>query len=202
MNPIVKRLLTWGTASVIAASAGIIASFEGRSNYAYPDPASPMAQAIRKDGMWEEILSGSDIPGKYLHLDGSPFTICDGITRGVKIGDRKTDEECDKLLEEETIRHHKVMRSCVKVPLTLWEEAAMTSFFYNFGGKACNYRVVRRLNEGASPSEWCDLILMYDNAGGKRLRGLTRRREAERNLCLGNSPWRVEPTTLKHFTVE
>lgn len=202
MKPVVKKAITWTIGLVIVASSPFIRSFEGRYNTAYPDPASPMGKSLRSDGVWNRVLNGLEVPSKYDHLDGSPWTICDGITKGVRRGDKKTDKECDALLEQEISYHHRIMRSCVKVPLTLWQEAAMTSFFYNLGSKACDYRVIKRINEGAPPEEWCELIKLYDYAGGQVLRGLTRRRQAERDLCLGESPWRISPTTLLTFEVE
>jgi hypothetical protein len=39
-------------------------------------------------------------------------------------------------------------------------------------------------------------------AGGKRLRGLERRRADEKALCLGQSPWLVKPTTLQSFLID
>jgi lysozyme len=62
--------------------------------------------------------------------------------------------------------------------------AAATSLAYNIGG--ANYAkstVARRFSQG----RWrdaCNAFLMWTNAGGKKIAGLVRRREAERELCL------------------
>jgi lysozyme len=62
--------------------------------------------------------------------------------------------------------------------------AASVSLAYNIGTTAfCRSTVARRFNAG----QWkagCDAFLMWDRAGGRKVRGLTRRREAERAICL------------------
>lgn len=66
--------------------------------------------------------------------------------------------------------------------------SAATSLAYNAG--LANYNrstVARRFSEGRW-REACNALLMWNRAGGKVVRGLTRRREAERAMCLRDLP--------------
>lgn len=56
---------------------------------------------------------------------------------------------------------------------------ALVSFAYN-----CGVGNLRKLVTGRSINEIGEKILLYNKAGGKVLKGLQRRREAERNLYL------------------
>lgn len=60
---------------------------------------------------------------------------------------------------------------------------AHVSLAYNIGqGSYCNSMVVRRYNPVDIRGP-CDAFLMWNKAGDVMFRGLTRRREAERDLC-------------------
>lgn len=114
------------------------------------------------------------------------WTVCDGDTKNVTPGKVQTDAQCDERLERQLIAHAKPVMECVpgltrNRPNQL---AAATSLAYNIGtGAFCRSTVARRFNAG----QWragCDAFLMWDKAGGRKIRGLTRRREAERKICL------------------
>ena len=112
------------------------------------------------------------------------WTICYGETKGVRQGDYKTDEECLNSLAEELTDHHKKMMLYIKTPISVKEEAAYLSFTYNVGvGAFSKSTLLKKLNEGKRV-EACNQLLRWDKAGGKRLKGLTLRREAENKLCL------------------
>jgi lysozyme len=65
-----------------------------------------------------------------------------------------------------------------------WRKVAFLDASYNLGPQAvCRSAMVRKLNAGDVQGA-CDAFLMYDRANGKILKGLQRRREAERELCL------------------
>ena len=112
------------------------------------------------------------------------WTICYGETNDVKRGDYKTDEECLESLVEELSIHHKQMLPYIKVPMSEKEEAAYLSFTYNVGvGAFSKSTLLKRLNDNRRV-EACNELLRWDKAGGKVLRGLTRRRQAENKMCL------------------
>lgn len=178
MRPIVKRVVGWGIAAIVAAASPIIARWEGKRNEAYQDVA----------GVW--TVCYGETRKKYAFP-----------------GARYTDRQCLDMLTESVIIHYNEMKLHVKAPQTLWEASATLSMFYNFGTtKMKNSTFVRKINAGAPPEEYCPEILKWDKATVNgvltRLRGLTLRRQDEYNLCMGNSVWLIHPTTLIDFTVE
>lgn len=112
------------------------------------------------------------------------WTICYGETKGVSKGDYKTDEECLDSLAEELTEHHKKMVMYIKTPISQKEEAAYLSFTYNVGvGAFSKSTLLKKLNSGDRVGA-CNQLLRWDKAGGKKLKGLTLRRQSENKLCL------------------
>jgi lysozyme len=111
-------------------------------------------------------------------------TVCYGETEGVKLGDRYTKEQCTDMLANKLPRYWNEIAPSIKVKVSDNEKIAYTSFAYNVGSGAFRKSaMVRRLNAGDHKGA-CDALLAYDHASGKKVRGLTRRREAERRICL------------------
>ena len=118
-------------------------------------------------------------------------TICFGETLGVKLGDQKTRAECEGMLIKRIIEFDEGVKRCVKVPISDPQRVAFVSLVYNIGtAPFCKSSVVKRTNAG-DRAGGCEAILMWDKAriGGAltTLPGLTRRRIAERDLCLKDS---------------
>ena len=122
---------------------------------------------------------------------GQPETWCYGETKAdgavPPLNKIFTKAECTQELQRDlTTKYDPEVRKCIHVPLPPHREAALVSFVYNLGsGALCNGPVGRYLNAG-NVTAACNSMLAYDHAGGKRIPGLTRRREAERELCLRN----------------
>lgn len=124
----------------------------------------------------------------YLDIVGVP-TKCFGDTYDVIVGKRYTMEECLDSLATQIIDHAKPVLECTPVLKDHKHQlAAAASLAYNIGGPAyCRSSVARRFNEG----QWqaaCNAILLYDKAGGKTVKGLTKRRTDEYNLCMTDIP--------------
>lgn len=120
----------------------------------------------------------------YLDPVGIP-TIGIGFIQGVKMGHYMTDEEIYVRLKDELERFEKGVKNSVNIPLTQGMFDACVSFSYNLGnGAFARSTLLKKLNlgdiEGASEEfgKWV-------NAGGKKLLGLQRRRDAERLMFLG-----------------
>lgn len=112
------------------------------------------------------------------------LTWCYGETRGTPKS-AYTRAECDALLREGVGQFHAEMRRCIKRPLTENQWVAVLSWSYNVGtGAACGSTLVRQINAGAPASTWCRQLLRWDYAGGKKVRGLTNRRQAEYAECV------------------
>lgn len=109
-------------------------------------------------------------------------TICTGSTRGVFIGQKATLAECEERLLADTTYAGAAIQKYTYVKLSQGQYDALVSFVFNVGPNA--YRkstLLKRLNAGqcfAAAKEF----LRWDKAKGKRLRGLTRRRQAESEM--------------------
>lgn len=120
----------------------------------------------------------------YLDAVGVP-TIGFGETKGVKPGQTTTPTRALVQLMKSADEHAKGMAACIKVPLYQHEYDAYVSFTYNVGvGAFCRSTLLKKLNAGDYEGA-CNELLLWDKAGGKALPGLTRRRQEERKLCLG-----------------
>jgi len=115
---------------------------------------------------------------------GGVWTICDGETFGVNEGQVKTHAECD-VMTERRIREFAIdVRTLVKVQMPPSRHAALTSFAYNVGVPAfAGSTLLKKLNAGDTIGA-CDQLLRWNKVNGKVVRGLTKRRAAERELCL------------------
>lgn len=112
-------------------------------------------------------------------------TIGFGETKGVKPTDRTDPVRAIIRLQQSADEYASAVKRCAPVPMHPHEFEAFVSLTYNIGQRAfCESTVARRLvmldYQGA-----CDAILMWNKQGGKVLKGLVKRREAERRKCLG-----------------
>ncbi|MBI3727097.1 MAG: lysozyme [Burkholderiales bacterium] len=156
-----QRLIAAG----IAAALPLIVLFEGTRQTAYLDPVK--------------------IP-----------TICRGHTSGVKMGKTATMDECDAMTADDLLIAKASMETCLKVPLNDNQRAAFTSFVFNMGpGKKgvkdgfCVLKdgrpstMITKLNNKDYTGA-CNQLPFWNTAGGVVYAGLTKRRAAERELCL------------------
>lgn len=120
------------------------------------------------------------------------WTQCYGNTNNVDRSRPKTDDECTDELAQELINYNTKMKKYVKVEMTVGQEAAFTSFVYNVGeGTWQRGTPLKLLNDGM-PVQACQFLMRYNKAGGKVVQGLTNRRKAEMEVCLGNNKQAIE----------
>lgn len=118
----------------------------------------------------------------YLDAVSIP-TICYGHTSTAKLGQVKTDEECELLLKEDLAVSLADVERLVKVPVTVETKASLVSFVFNVGGSQfAKSTLLKKLNSGDYLGA-CAELDRWVYAGGARLRGLVSRRQAERELC-------------------
>lgn len=135
----------------------------------------------------------------YRDVGGIP-TICFGETRGVKMGDRYTAEQCKMMLKDGLIEFETEMRKCLNDPDTIPDKTyvALLSFSYNVGNRAaCHSSVFRAANAGDLRAA-CNRLPLWNKAGGRVVGGLIKRRDDERELCLAgltDRSSRIVPTT-------
>jgi lysozyme len=103
------------------------------------------------------------------------------IVAGLKWNEAQAEarlkDDCKKFLE--AVEH------TVKVPLNSNQRGALLCFTYNLGPGALKMLVDNSsLNIQKDYLATADRMLRYNKAGGKEVRGLTKRREAERELFL------------------
>lgn len=157
MNTLTKRLTSLGAASIIAVAGGYLV------------------------GPWEGKENKA-----YKDIVGIP-SICFGETLGVKMGDYRTDEQCEQSLAKELSSYNKAMKKHVKVPLQPYEEVAYTSFVWNLGETNFkNSTMLKKLNAGDHIGA-CNEFPKWNKAGGVEVKGLTNRRLHEREVCLGKN---------------
>lgn len=139
-------------------------------------------------------------PKAYLPTPNDVLTVGFGSTKGVKAGDTITPERALVRLLEDAGTFEQAVKRCAPVPMHPHEFSAFVSLTYNIGpGKNgvkdgfCELKrggpstIVIRLLAGDYKGA-CEAILMWDKQAGKTLRGLTIRRKAERDQCLGLKP--------------
>lgn len=133
-------------------------------------------------------VAGPQYLKAYLDLAGIA-TACDGITRGVKLGQTYTEAQCAQLLDQALSTHALAVKACVP---QLWDagrdrqRAAAISLAYNIGTNGfCGSTAAKRFR-ARRWAEACDAFTLWNKAGRplKVVRGLTLRRGRERALCL------------------
>jgi lysozyme len=137
------------------------------------------AAAVALVAAWEGVRTVA-----YRDIVGVP-TACFGETRGVKMGDRYTMEECRAMLGDALIEFENGMRTCLKNPDSIPEKSyvAFLSLSYNIGVRAfCGSTVARRANAGDIQGA-CEAIPAWNRAGGRVVKGLVNRRADELRIC-------------------
>ncbi len=128
-----------GALTLSAAGFIGIATREGFSDVAYPDP-----------------VHGTAVP-----------TIGFGSTEGVRMGDVITVPGALQRTLREVGVYERALKGCVTVPLHQHEFDAYVELSHNIGASAfCGSTIVRRLNAGDYAGA-CDAILMWRRAGAQ-----------------------------------
>ncbi|SFU50650.1 MULTISPECIES: lysozyme [unclassified Methylobacterium] len=112
-------------------------------------------------------------------------TICNGETRGVTMDMTATPQQCAAMLLKGLGEFEGNVLKCVPGLASAPDErlVAHVSLAYNIGaGAYCKSTVARRYNAGDIAGS-CDAFDMWDKAGGRRVKGLSIRRDDEQVLC-------------------
>ena len=125
---------------------------------------------------------------KAYKCSANVLTIGYGHTGGVLETDVITQDDADKLLEEDIAKFEKYVNDNVIVELNQSQFDALVAWTFNLGvGNLRQSTMLRKLNEGdyqSVPSE----MNRWNKAGGKTLDGLIRRRKAE-GLLFESKEW-------------
>lgn len=135
----------------------LIKQFEGYSSKAYPDPAT----------------------------GGEPFTVGYGHTgKDVKPGMVITAEQAEKMLRDDVAKFESGVSALLKVTTTQAQFDAMVSLAYNIGlGNFSKSTLLRKHNEKCYSCA-AGQFPVWNRAAGKVMNGLTRRRNAERDMYM------------------
>lgn len=136
----------------------LIKHYEGCSLVAYPDPGT----------------------------GGEPITIGWGQTyKGLKLGDKISQEAADQLLESTVATFAGDVRAAISAGMRQEQFDAMVCLAYNIGVGAFSGSTLVKLFNAGDIQLAADQFPRWDKAGGKSLKGLRKRRAAERALFLG-----------------
>ncbi|MEL6350341.1 MAG: lysozyme [Cyanobacteria bacterium J06627_28] len=113
------------------------------------------------------------------------WTIGYGTTRGVRPGMSIGEDDAINFLQQDLVRFEKSINDAVKVPINDNQFSALASFVYNVGPGAFRSSTLLRMLNDEKIHEAADQFPRWNRAGGRVLAGLTRRRNAERKLFLG-----------------
>lgn len=101
-----------------------------------------------------------------------------------KAGMTITAAQSDEILTRDLAKFEKTVNDAIKVQMGQNEFDAMVSLAFNIGGGAfAKSSVVRKFNAGDRAGA-ADSFLLWNKAGGKVIKGLTIRRQAERQQFL------------------
>lgn len=115
-------------------------------------------------------------------------TIGYGHTKGVKLGMIITETKAEELLKQDLEYFEARVLELVKIPLKQNEFDALVSFTFNLGeGNLKKSTLLKKLNKVAVPTsaimeDISNEFLKWNKAGGKELKGLTKRRLAEKMM--------------------
>ena len=113
------------------------------------------------------------------------WTIGWGHTAGVKKGDNWTQDEADDILLNDLEKFEGYVNQYVTVPVTQNQFDALVSWTFNLGpGNLKSSTMLIKLNE-KNYDEVPSQMKRWNKAGGKVLRGLERRRNAEAAMFSG-----------------
>ncbi|MBL8283296.1 MAG: lysozyme [Acinetobacter junii] len=147
-----------------------------------------MSKSISKTGI--DLISSFEGIRLNAYDDGvGVWTIGIGTTvypNGVKVkkGDKCTLDQAKEYFAHDLKRFESSVNNLVKVPLTQNQFDALVSLVYNIGQTAfSNSTLLKKLNAKDYQAA-ADQFLRWNKGGGKVMKGLVRRREAERALFL------------------
>jgi lysozyme len=155
---------TWKTIGATAAVIASLAAYEGYRGAAYDD------------GVGVQTIG---------------FGATQTASGPIKRGDRTDPVRAVITLQRDADAHAKGLAGCIgDVPLSKGEWDAYVSWTYNVGvGNACRSTVVKKLKQ--TPPDYsgaCKELLKWNRAGGMESFGLTKRRQSEYKMCVGEQP--------------
>lgn len=126
---------------------------------------------------WAEGLKLTAYPDPG-SVDGKPWTIGHGHTKGVKKGDTCTPAQAAAWLVDDLIVAADIVRRLVKAPVTQGQFDALTDFVFNIGETQFKASTLLRYVNNGNYSGARAQFPRWKYNDGKEMRGLRRRRAA------------------------
>ncbi|MDH4743160.1 lysozyme [Sphingomonas sp. CBMAI 2297] len=171
----------------LVAIVGVIAAIGLGTSIPRDESGRTVEARVAPDGQLQvEHKAGSQHLAAYRDMVGV-LTICDGDTADVKPGLFETPEGCSRRLERQLVEHAEPVMACIPTLREAgrdYQRWAVISLAYNVGTDAVCRSSLARLMRAREWRSGCDQLLRWDRAGGKAVRGLTLRRQREREICL------------------
>jgi lysozyme len=167
-----------------------VKAHEAFREYAYPDPASPLARECRKRGFkarWGFEPAGPIIdrlPEDLKKFHGNPWTIGYGETKGVTYDMRWSKDEAHRNLLDRLQEFEDGVLAMCKLEPNPNECAALVSFAYNVGLGGLKKSSVLRNHNAGNKDAAARAFNLWTKAGGQVLPGLVRRRAEEAAMYL------------------
>ena len=121
-----------------------------------------------------------------LYTIGYGHLIADGRTLPDSAKYKLTQKQADMLLQYDVIPRERAVERLCTVPLNQNEFDALVSFVFNLGAGCFQRSTIRhKLNRGDRAGA-AKVLLRYNRAGGKVIKGLVNRRMAEFKLFMSN----------------
>lgn len=114
------------------------------------------------------------------------WTIGYGHTKTAVPGMVITEGEAEYLLKQDLVIFERCVQRYITVPLTQNQFDALVSFSFNLGCGSLQESTLRKKLNAGDYNGAANEFPRWNKAGGKVLRGLVRRREAERALFMGD----------------
>lgn len=170
------------------AGHDLVFGMEQYREFAYPDPASPLARATASLKLgWgfrpaREILAGLD--PQLAALSAAPWTCGIGTTKGVTPDTRFARAQAEAIAHDELEQFAEGVAAACTVGPNENQLAAMASFAYNVGLKGFKGSSVLKAHNRGDFLAASRAYSLWNRANGKVMAGLTRRRAAEADLYL------------------
>lgn len=134
------------------------------------------------------VLEGVELTA-YRDIAGVP-TICAGTTKGVRMGQKATPEQCWTVTVRDYQIHERAVLRGITVPLNVNQQTALTFFCYNVGVYACRDSTAFREFNAGNYRAGCQAMALFNKVtvNGRKVvsKGLINRRAAEVKLCLAS----------------
>ncbi len=119
-------------------------------------------------------------------------TIGYGHTKGVKMGQKITQEQADAFLADDLVVIEKTLNN-LSINFKQEQFDALVSWIFNLGlGNFLHSTMLIRIQTNADDEVITDQLVKWCNANGKPLTGLKKRRIAEANMFLGKERYYLD----------